>query len=68
LQAAIILPTIRQLPAYLAGGTAKMSADAPLTIAPLMLIENYATFIAAEVLASSVYHNNLCQQGAFCCT
>lgn len=51
--AAIFLPTARQLLVDCAGGTAKKPADAPLTIAPLMLGENLATFLAAEVLASS---------------
>ncbi len=65
---AIALPTTRKLPADRAGGAPKKLTDAPLTIAPLMLSENHATFLTAEVLTSSVHRNILYPAGSGCCT
>lgn len=65
---AILLPTTRQLAADRAGRTAKKPTDALLAGAAFMLGENHATFLAAEVLASSVHRNILCPAGFRCCT
>jgi hypothetical protein len=65
---AIVQPTTRQLPADRAGRAAKKATNALLAIASVMLGENHATFLAAEVLASSVHRNILCPVGSGCCT
>jgi hypothetical protein len=64
----IPLPTARQLAANRASGTAQKPTDALLAIASFMLGENHATFLAAEVLASSVHCNILRPSGSRCCT
>jgi len=61
--ASVILPTPRQFPADRARGAALNGTDHPLTATTFMLGENHATFLAAEVLASSVHRNILCPAG-----
>jgi hypothetical protein len=63
---AIPLPTARQLTANRAGGTAKKPTDALLAVAAFMLGKNHTTFLAAEVLASSVHRNILSPTGSGC--
>jgi hypothetical protein len=65
---AIPLPTARQLAADRAGRAAKKPTDRLLAAAATILCENHATFLAAEVLASSVHRNTLCPSGHGCCT
>ena len=62
------MPNARQLAENRAGGTAKKPTDALLAIAPLMLGEDHATFLAAEMLASSVHRNIIRPTGSGCCT
>jgi len=64
----VTLPSSRQLPADRARRTAKQPTDCPLAAAPIMFREDHATFLAAEVLASSVHHNILRPSGHGCCT
>ena len=56
------LPT-RQFPPYRTGRATEKPTNALLAIASIMLGENHATFLAAEVLASSVHRNILCPVG-----
>lgn len=64
----IRLPPARQLPADRAGGAAEKSTDRLLATATVLLGKDHATFLAAEVLASSVHRNTLCPSGSGCCT
>ena len=65
---AIGLPSARKFPADRAGRSANKPADRLLTAAATMLGKDHATFLAAEVLASSVHRNILCPAGRGCCT
>ena len=62
------LPPARQFPANRAGRPVKNGPDYPLAAASTMLGEDHATFLAAEVLASSVHRNILCPAVRGCCT
>ena len=64
----IHLPPARQFPTDRAGRPVKNGPDHPLAAASTMLGEDHATFLAAEVLASSVHRNILCPVGRGCCT
>jgi len=65
---AILLPPARQFPADRARRAAKKTPDRPLATASIVLGEYHATFLATEVLASSVHRNILCPTGRGCCT
>jgi hypothetical protein len=65
---AAVLPTPRQLSADRARRAAQKRPDSALAAASIMLGEYHATFLAAEVLASSVHRNILRPQGSGCCT
>jgi len=64
----VILTTPRQFPANRARRPVKKHPDRLLAAAPVMFGEYHATFLAAEVLASSVHRNILCPKGRRCCT
>jgi pimeloyl-ACP methyl ester carboxylesterase len=65
---AVGLPSARKFPADRAGRPVKQPADRLLTAAATMLGKDHATFLAAEVLASSVHRNILRPVGHGCCT
>jgi hypothetical protein len=64
----VILTTPRQFPANRARRPVKKHPDRLLAAAPVMFGVYHATFLAAEVLASSVHRNILCPKGRRCCT
>ena len=66
--AAVVLTPPRQFAANRARRAAQKLPDHPLTAATNMFGEYHATFLAAEVLASSVHRNILCPTGRGCCT
>lgn len=65
---AVVPPTPRQFAADRARRAGQKLPDRPLAAAPTMLGKDHATFLAAEVLASSVHRNILCPGGRGCCT
>ena len=61
--AGLAMPTPRQLPPDRAGRAAQHQTDLSKAAAPPILGQNHATFLAAEVLVSSVHRNILCPAG-----
>src|SRR5680860_1404319 len=61
---AAFLPTPRQLAADRARRALQKLPVRPLAAAPIMFGEYHATFLAAEVLVSSVHRNILCPLGS----
>ena len=63
-----IRATMPQFPPDRARRTAQKPADLPKARPATMLRQNHATFLAVEVLVSSVHRNILCPAGVRCCT